>query len=295
MGFWNFVASQESEEIELRISGNIEMEEDFWSWLFGGESTTPKGFRRELAKYKGKNLVVWINSPGGDVYAASSIYTSLKEHKGKVTVKIDGYACSAASVIAMAGDEVYMSPTSIMMIHNPWGAFQGEEKDMRHAADVLAEVKETILNAYVLKTKKSRDKISAMMDEETWMGAKTAVKEGFANGILYEDNKKDEKVENSFSFSRLAIQNSASESTKTFVEQYNKRIKDSTKDLELKENEIAEQIAAKIVEKLKNANQGPENTQGSFLLPPKEENTALTDLYKKIIQNNERRLKAYEF
>lgn len=225
MPFWNFVVNQETEDVELRIAGDIVMEDDFWSWLFGGESTTPKGFRKELDKHKGKNITVWINSTGGDVYAASSIYTSLKEHKGRVTVKIDGYACSAASVIAMAGDEILMSPTSIMMIHNPWGAFQGEEKDLRHAANVLAEVKETILNAYALKTKKDRKVIAKMMDEETWMGAKTAVNEGFADGILYEDEE-NKKVENSFMFSRLAIQNSASDSMKLFIEQYNSRLKE---------------------------------------------------------------------
>lgn len=223
MSFWNFVQN-ENEDAELRITGEIKMEDDFWSRLFGGESTTPKGFRKELEKHRDKNLTVWINSPGGDVYAASSIYTALKEHKGKVTVKIDGYACSAASVIAMAGDETLMSPTSIMMIHNPWSQMSGEAKDMRHAADILDEVKETILNAYTNKTKKSRDKISNLMDEETYMSAKKAIKESFADGILYQEENGEE--ENAFAFSRMAIQNSASETLKTFIEQYNKRLEE---------------------------------------------------------------------
>ena len=236
MPFWNFKNSEENqEEIELRIDGDIAMDDDFWSMLFGIENVTPKGFMAELSQYKGKDINVWINSYGGDVYAASRIYTALKEHKGKVKVKVDGVAISAASVIAMAGDEILMSPTSILMIHNPWGNFQGEAKDLRHGADVLDEVKDTIINAYQLKSKKSRGKISQMMDEETWMSAKKAVSEGFVDGMLYTENKEEdvtEPVENAFMFSRFAIQNSVNDSTRKFVEQYNKRFKESHKDEE---------------------------------------------------------------
>ncbi|WP_373898834.1 head maturation protease, ClpP-related [Haloimpatiens sp. FM7315] len=236
MPFWNFKNSEENEEeIELRIDGDIAMDDDFWSMLFGVENVTPKGFMAELAQYKGKDINVWVNSYGGDVYAASRIYTALKEHKGKVKVKIDGVAISAASVIAMAGDEILMSPTSILMIHNPWGNFQGEAKDLRHGADVLDEVKDTIINAYQLKTKKSRAKISQMMDEETWMSAKKAVSEGFVDGMLYTENKEDsdtEPVENSFMFSRFAIQNSVNNRTRDFIKQYNQRFKETHKDEE---------------------------------------------------------------
>ncbi|EYE88030.1 peptidase S14 [Fervidicella metallireducens AeB] len=232
MAFWNFKNNEENEEeIDLRIDGDIVMDDDFWSMLFGIENVTPKGFISELAQYKGKDINVWINSYGGDVYAASRIYTALKEHKGKVKVKIDGVAISAASVIAMAGDEILMSPTSIIMLHNPWGTFQGEAKDLRHGADVLDEVKETIINAYQLKTGKSRAKISQMMDEETWMSAKKAVAEGFADGMLYEKNK-EEPLENSFMFSRFAIQNSVNNRTRDFIKQYNQRFKETYKDEE---------------------------------------------------------------
>lgn len=232
--FWNFIKNEEDEEeIELRIDGDIVMDDDFWSMLFGTENVTPKGFMAELDKYKGKNITVWINSCGGDVYAASRIYTALKEHKGNVKVKVDGVAISAASVIAMAGDEILMSPTSIMMIHNPWGSFQGESGDLRHGADVLDEVKETIVNAYQLKTSKSRAKISKMMDEETWMSAKKAVSEGFADGMLYTESKEDaaaEQSSNSFMFSRFAIQNSVNDRTKDFIREYNRRFKETHKD-----------------------------------------------------------------
>jgi ATP-dependent Clp protease protease subunit len=191
--FWNWIKNQETDEPELRIEGDIG--ESFWGWLFDLDEVSPKKFRKELDQYKGKNLTVWINSNGGDVYAASQIYTALKEHKGKITVKVDGTAISAASVIAMAADELLMSPTSVMMIHNPWSGLQGESKDMRHMADVLDEVKDTIINAYQLKTNLSRDEISQLMDDETWMGARKAVEKGFADGALYEEEN-DESVVN---------------------------------------------------------------------------------------------------
>lgn len=137
-----------------------------------------------------------------------------------------------------------MSPTSILMIHNPWGNFQGEARDLRHGADVLDEVKETIINAYQLKTSKSRVKIAQMMDEETWMSAKKAVGEGFVDGILYTQGKEEadtEPVENSFMFSRFAIQNSVNDSTRQFLEQYSKMLKDLKPD-----NKNIEIIKAKL-------------------------------------------------
>lgn len=241
MSFWNFIKNEQNEEeIELRIDGDIAMDDNFWSMLFGIENVTPKGFMAELSQYKGKDINVWINSYGGDVYAASRIYTALKEHKGNVKVKIDGVAISAASVIAMAGDEILMSPTSIMMIHNPWGTFQGEASVLRHGADVLDEVKETIINAYQLKANKSRAKISQMMDEETWMSAKKAVSEGFADRILYSDTNEQTSTDqplNSFMFSRLAIQNSVNEGMKKFIEKYNEKfnqLKPSSKEKDLR-------------------------------------------------------------
>ncbi len=232
MSFWNFINNGvNDDEVELRIEGDIVMEEDFWSWLFDIETTTPKGFREQLAEHKGKNITVWINSYGGDVFAASQIYTALKEHKGKVTVKVDGVAISAASVVAMSGDEIFMSPTGLVMIHNPFpgNGIRGEAKDLRHAADVLDEVKETILNAYQLKTKKSRDEISKMMDEETWMSAKKALSEGFVDGILYAEAEDlaSAPIENSFMFSWMSIQNSSSESMRKFIEQYNLKMSEA--------------------------------------------------------------------
>lgn len=139
---------------------------------------------------------MWLNSPGGDCVAAAQIYNMLKEYPGNITIKIDGIAASAASLIAMAGNEVLMSPVSMMMIHNPMTAAIGNADDMQKAAAMLDEVKDSIINAYELKTGITRAKLSHLMDDETWMNAVTAVELGFADGILYRDSdKEDEKTE----------------------------------------------------------------------------------------------------
>lgn len=222
MPFWNFVESGES-EVELRIEGEIVSDDDIWFYeWFDIKATSPNAFRSELASHVGKTVNVWIDSWGGDTTAAAGIYNALKEHKGKVVGKIDGKAVSAASIIAMACTELKMSPVGILMIHNPWTGVRGESKDMRHMADVLDEVKETLMNAYQMKTKKSRKSIAEMMDNETWMSPKTALAEGFIDEILYASPGEGEPVENSFMIGRLAIQNSANEATRRFIEQYTK-------------------------------------------------------------------------
>lgn len=127
---------------------------------------------------------MWINSPGGDCVAAAQIYNMLTAYNGKVTVKIDGIAASAASVIAMAGDTVLVSPVSMLMIHNPATIAWGDHAEMQKAIDMLSEVKESIINAYVLKTGLSRARLSHLMDAETWMDANKAVELGFADGII---------------------------------------------------------------------------------------------------------------
>lgn len=222
MRFWNFVKNLDNpDDVELRITGEIVSDDDAWLYeWFGIPVATPNAFREALAEYKGKNIVVWIDSWGGDVFAAAGIYNALKEHKGKVTTKVDGKAVSAASVIAMAGDTVMMSPVSIMMIHNPWLRTTGEAKDMRHAADVLDEVKETMINAYQIKSRRSRNKISQLLDNETWMSAKTAVSEGFADEILYTGATEEAIVENSFMFGSLTIQNNFMASVRRFMEDH---------------------------------------------------------------------------
>ena len=176
--FWNFIQNEDTSETELLFNGPIS--EDTW-W---GDEVTPALFRDELAKVSG-NLTVWLNSPGGDVFAASQIYTMLRNHPGKVTVKIDGIAASAASVVAMAGEETLISPTGMLMCHNPMTCAMGNKADMEKAIALLDEVKESIINAYAEKSHLSRNKIARLMDEETWMNAEKALQLGFVDGILF--------------------------------------------------------------------------------------------------------------
>lgn len=165
----------------LELYGTIAEE----SWF--DDDITPQEFRDELFAGSGP-VTIWINSPGGDCIAASQIYTMLMDYRGDVTVKIDGIAASAASVIAMSGTKVLMAPTAMMMIHNPATIAFGDHADMEKAIDMLNEVKESIINAYEIKTSLPRKQLSKMMDETTWMNAKKAAELGFIDGIL-EDEK----------------------------------------------------------------------------------------------------------
>ena len=182
--FWNWVSDESGNRV-LRLEGPIDSE------LFWGDEVTPQDFRQDLYSGEG-DVTVYINSPGGNVFAAAEIYTMIKEYPGKVTVKIDAIAASAASVIAMAGDEVLMSPVAMLMIHDPSTIAYGNAKDMEKAIATLAEVKETIINAYQAKTGLSRNKLSKLMEDETWMNARKAKEYGFADAILFEDDANDE-------------------------------------------------------------------------------------------------------
>ncbi len=199
--FWNWVRNEDGTRI-LTIDGVIAEE----SWF--DDDVTPKLFREQLNAGNG-DIVLYVNSPGGDCVAASQIYTMLMEYKGRVTVKIDGIAASAASVIAMAGTEVLMAPTSLLMIHNPLTVAIGDTEEMQKAIAMLDEVKESIINAYELKTGLSRAKIAHFMDAETWMNAQKAIELGFADGILTRDTGvPDGTPINSYQFSRRAVTNS---------------------------------------------------------------------------------------
>ena len=178
--FWNWVKNEGELSVERTLFLNGEISDETWY----GDEVTPQLFKDELNAESG-DITVWINSPGGDVFAAAQIYNMLRDYKGHVTVKIDGLAASAASVIAVAGDTVLVSPVAMMMIHNPATVAAGNTKDMEAAIAMLNEVKESILNAYVDKTGLSRNKLSKMMDDETWFNAKKAVELGFADKILF--------------------------------------------------------------------------------------------------------------
>ena len=186
--FWNWVRNEDTGASELIFNGPIS--EDTWF----GDEITPAIFRNELSKVSG-DLTVWLNSPGGDVFAASQIYTMLRSHKGKVTVKIDGIAASAASVVAMAGDETLIAPTGMLMIHNPSTVAFGNKEAMQKAIELLDEVKESIINAYEEKSGLSRSKIARMMDEETWLNAKKAQFLGLVDGILFASGQPQPKPE----------------------------------------------------------------------------------------------------
>lgn len=212
MKFWKWVKNEADPDLEtetkevrtLFLNGTIAEE----TWF--DDDVSPKQFKDELMEDDG-DISIWINSPGGDCFAAAQIYNMLAEYPGRVTIKIDGIAASAASVIAMAGDEVLVSPVSMLMIHNPATMAMGDVYEMKKAAAMLAEVKESIINAYERKTGLVRTKISKLMDDETWMDAGKAIELGFADGLM---NRKDEQtdtgmeVTDSMLFSSRKVMNS---------------------------------------------------------------------------------------
>jgi len=197
--FWNWARDADSGERVLYLDGVIAEE----SWF--DDDVTPAAFKEELFAGEG-DVTIWLNSPGGCCVAASQIYAMLMDYPGNVTVKIDGIAASAASVIAMAGTTVLMAPTALMMIHNPLTIAIGDSEEMRKAIGMLDEVKEAIINSYEIKTGLPRDKLSALMDAETWLSAHKAMELGFADGML-EDEKRKPAAE-TYAFSRRAVANS---------------------------------------------------------------------------------------
>ena len=224
--FWNWARDENTGVRTLYLDGVIA--EDSWF----DDDVTPKAFKADLTSGEG-DIVIWLNSPGGDCIAASQIYTMLMDYKGTVTVKIDGIAASAASVIAMAGTTVLMAPTALMMVHNPLTVAIGDSEEMKKAIAMLSEVKESIINAYEIKTGQSRTKLSHLMDAETWLNAKKAIELGFADGILKDEKKRNQTEDVTYAFSRRAVTNSlldkvkpklAKENTGTPIESLEKRL-----------------------------------------------------------------------
>ena len=210
--FWNWIKNQDGSGAEMRtLFLNGEISDETWF----GDEVTPGIFRDELNAGKG-TVNVWINSPGGDVFAAAQIYNMLMDYPYGVTVVIDGLAASAASVIAMAGTKVRMSPVAMMMIHNPATIAIGDSEEMKKAVKMLDEVKESIMNAYEIKTGLARDKISRLMDAESWFNAKKAVELGFADEVMFSGQNAEDAGRVPFSddmdapvmFSRQAVMNS---------------------------------------------------------------------------------------
>jgi ATP-dependent Clp protease protease subunit len=178
--FWRWVGNEAGGEGSPRV---LTIDGAITEYAFWDDDVSAREFLRELGSGSG-DLTLWINSPGGDCVAASAIYSALMEYQGRVTVKVGGIAASAASVVAMAGDELLMDRTALLMIHNPLTLAIGDSAEMARAREMLEEVKESIVNAYAQKTGLARERIAAMMDDETWMSAGRAVSLGFADGIL---------------------------------------------------------------------------------------------------------------
>ena len=210
--FWNWIKNEDNDRV-LRIDGIIAEN----SWF--DDEISPKQFREELNSGSG-NITVWINSYGGDVFAAAQIYNMLKEYPHKVTTRIDGIAASAASVICMVGDTVEISPVGAIMIHNPALGIFANSDEMKAAIRVLDEIKETIINAYEIKTKLSREKISKLMDAETWFSAKKALELGFVDKILFTDENSDNAA-NAVMFSKMTV-------TDSFLNKIKKALKKQT-------------------------------------------------------------------
>lgn len=263
--FWNWKSrktlnqetNEEIVERTLELYGTIAEE----SWF--DDDFTPQMFKEELNAGSG-DITVWINSPGGDCVAAAQIYNMLANYKGNVTVKIDGIAASAASVIAMAGQTVLMSPVSMMMIHNPATVAFGDHTEMEKAIEMLDGVKDSIINAYAIKTGMSRAKLSRLMDAETWMDATKAVELGFADDIITrnafptkeEEDESDEdestkeesteedekkKTSNSVLFSRKAVNNAL---INKLEEHYKKPSVNVTKQAEIPAAKTSDGVSA---------------------------------------------------
>ena len=173
---------------KVQIKGPIVSNDVKWIYdWFEMDATSPRDVEKALMDANGDDLEVEINSGGGSVYAGSEIYTALKDFKGKKTVKIVGIAASAASVIAMSGDVVKISPTAQFMIHNVSSYAEGDYRDMEHQAEVLKSHNKSIANAYILKTGIEQEKLLDLMNQETWLNAQQAKEYGFVDEVMFDE------------------------------------------------------------------------------------------------------------
>lgn len=181
--FYNLIPGNPGEESRLYIDGEITAGTSGYDWWTEARQTGFQDFRKELAQCG--NVTVYVNSPGGDVFAGAAMYSALLEHPHKVTVKIMGIAASAASVVAMAGDEVLISPVGYMMIHDPWSYIAGNARELEHEAQVLREIGEGIVEAYTRKTGKTPEDIKNLLAAETYMNAQSCIENGFCDGLFF--------------------------------------------------------------------------------------------------------------
>lgn len=174
--------------MKAEIKGVIVSNEDKWVYeMLGMDSTCPKDVLTQL-EFSDEDVDIIINSNGGNLVAGSEIYIHLRAHKGKVNVRITAIAASAASLIAMAGDHIEMSPVARMMIHNPSSIAQGEVKDLNHAAETLEHVGQIMAEAYAVRAGKNKQELVEMMARETWLNADEAIEQGFADSKMFEND-----------------------------------------------------------------------------------------------------------
>ena len=175
--FWSFKA-KDNKTGELTLYGEIS------SSTWWGDEVTPKQFKEDLdALGDIETLNVYINSPGGDVFAGQTIYSMLKRHKAQVNVYVDGVAASIASLIAIAGDKIIMPANAMMMIHSPWTIAMGNAQDFRKLADDMDKIRDSMIVAYESRSALTSEEIAEIMDAETWLSAEECLEYGFADEI----------------------------------------------------------------------------------------------------------------
>lgn len=183
--FWNFIPAAGNKPPELLLYGAISSQQSWWE-----DRVTPGKFNEELAALGDvSEIIVRINSGGGDVFAANAIFTRLKDCSAKITVKIDGWAASAATIIAMAGDTIKIAKNGVFMIHDPamtvWDTFTAE--DFEKMAEELKVIKQSIVNTYAMKSGRDTQDIEQLMSVETWWTGEDAVSNGFCDEIMFDD------------------------------------------------------------------------------------------------------------
>lgn len=185
---WEIKQSVDPNVLDMYIYGDVKGDYfDWWTWEKVESETSANHFRNELAKYPDvKQINIYINSYGGSVFEGTAIYSQLRRHPAQKTVYIDGFACSVASVIAMAGDKVIMPKNTMMMIHNAWNIAIGNATQLRKAADDLDVIMEGNRQAYMEKAggKISEDKLIELLEAESWLTAQQCIDYGFADELL---------------------------------------------------------------------------------------------------------------
>lgn len=191
MKLWEIKQAAQPGTLELYVYGDVQGDSfDMWSGQKKESETSANHFRAELAKYPDtKQINIYINSCGGSVFEGTAIYSQLKRHPAQKTVYIDGFACSVASVIAMAGDKVIMPKNTMMLIHNAWNLAVGNAKQLRKAADDLDAIMEGNRQAYLQKAgdKLAEDKLIEMLEDETWLTADMCLKYGLCDEVSGQD------------------------------------------------------------------------------------------------------------